>query len=930
MRVLRLAITLVLLSMNVVHAASTLTRVSEPIVLRAETVPLTVPDIDPGELVAFKYDGGWVQIPVQVDERHVVAFEQVYNYTLDAAPLTEDYSDAGTFMGADPDPFIDANDEIVFMAKDAGSQPPAFTEPATVVAGTGVEVRIDDPLDGGIGYVYLFVQDGSLDPSAGVAYVAYTFNLLSGDYKETYDLTSEVTDPRSQKNPEDSTIVTPYYERHFSYRWADDVMRIFEGTGVDILERRDYFMRPSNCGGHSSFDSSHGAFFVNKSGPVRAIRSSMGGNSGVLIQTTRLYYERYEEEVFDLRVHRRPAVGCEYNDYSEEAFGMTYANSNNLAGVTVDGVPDTVVDGPVNWELLTGVQGTLIMTVRVETSIPDILDTQTSWYRDELNGSPGACVPNAEGEQPFDPHYIGASGGYISGQLPNTDPRLGGDDFMQINTAYFYGAPGMTVADAAQRSDWTDTPLLATVATFGDVSNTPPAFTADPVVASDATALTDYADTLAGTATDADFDPLTYIRVAGPAWLAVATDGALSGVPSFDDAGANEWTILVSDGRGGVDYATLSITVDCGGPCGRTVTANPNADSWILAGDDTNHGSDTLLEVGGYAGAAFRFTVSDVNGTVDSAILRVRAASAMDDVDVHAAPATGWAEDTITGTNYPGFGGVLASKTDIQAETWYEFDVTGHVTGNGDFAFAMQGSSPAGTWYSRESTYPPELVVTFGDVGANTPPAFVSTDIYGSDAIAGEDFWGSIAAYATDDDGDPLTFAGVCCNNPAWLQIAANGALSGRPNPSDVGIGHFTVKVSDGRGGEDFASLFITVTSDLDSDGDGVPDAEDAFPNNPNEWEDADGDGLGDNFEQLIIDFDPLDAFDSLDDVLPEDDFDGDDVSNYHEFLYDTDPTDGNTVLPVRGSVAALLLILMLGVAALQARRDPRPRWRRG
>lgn len=34
---------------------------------------------------------------------------------------------------------------------------------------------------------------------------------------------------------------------------------------------------------------------------------------------------------------------------------------------------------------------------------------------------------------------------------------------------------------------------------------------------------------------------------------------------------------------------------------------------------------------------------------------------------------------------------------------------------------------------------------------------------------------------------------------------------------------------------------------EVDSDGDGVPDSEDAFPNDPNEWADSDHDGLGDN-----------------------------------------------------------------------------------
>ena len=34
---------------------------------------------------------------------------------------------------------------------------------------------------------------------------------------------------------------------------------------------------------------------------------------------------------------------------------------------------------------------------------------------------------------------------------------------------------------------------------------------------------------------------------------------------------------------------------------------------------------------------------------------------------------------------------------------------------------------------------------------------------------------------------------------------------------------------------------------DLDTDGDGTPDDEDAFPNDPNEQKDTDGDGVGDN-----------------------------------------------------------------------------------
>ena len=55
---------------------------------------------------------------------------------------------------------------------------------------------------------------------------------------------------------------------------------------------------------------------------------------------------------------------------------------------------------------------------------------------------------------------------------------------------------------------------------------------------------------------------------------------------------------------------------------------------------------------------------------------------------------------------------------------------------------------------------------------------------------------------------------------------------------------------------------------------------------------DEDNDGLNDEFEQTIIDFDPNDKFASLEDVLPEADFDGDGYSNQLESINNKSPTD--------------------------------------
>ena len=46
--------------------------------------------------------------------------------------------------------------------------------------------------------------------------------------------------------------------------------------------------------------------------------------------------------------------------------------------------------------------------------------------------------------------------------------------------------------------------------------------------------------------------------------------------------------------------------------------------------------------------------------------------------------------------------------------------------------------------------------------------------------------------------------------------------------------------------------------ADADDDNDGVADREDAFPTDPNEWADADGDGIGDNADDTVLDLDPF------------------------------------------------------------------------
>ena len=429
--------------------ANSLDRDSDPVIISGIDLSNFI-GLQPDVIIGFRYESGWIQVPIQVDERTIIDFGTVYN----EEPIgitTWTYTDTSTFVGGDPDPTFDVDDELVFMAKDAGERiSPIPVEPGGVIAGTGYEVDVFDQISGQHAYLYLYVSDGSLSPDADTSYVTYTFDLLSGNYKATYNL---MTGP----NPENSEVITSFYRLHFSDRWIRDEVNVLAGaaTGADILDRHKNLFGPGNCGrSEDTFSAGEGAFFINKDGAVRGIRSYMGANSGPLTQREHFFYEKRHDLSTYLRVHAISGV-MDFYDYSPAAVGMTYYNDLNTGGVTIDGSQDIVTAGSIVWEMVTGLQGTLAIAPSIVTDISGL--AYTSYYSDDTTPSVTQCTG--------DDYEYGSSGPWVDQAIPNTDPNMTPYNNFISSRSVYYEEPNQPVSLVEERYMHAMNPLITSITT---------------------------------------------------------------------------------------------------------------------------------------------------------------------------------------------------------------------------------------------------------------------------------------------------------------------------------------------------------------------------------------------------------------------------------------------------------------------------------
>jgi hypothetical protein len=113
------------------------------------------------------------------------------------------------------------------------------------------------------------------------------------------------------------------------------------------------------------------------------------------------------------------------------------------------------------------------------------------------------------------------------------------------------------------------------------LTNAAPSFVSNPFSQPNATAGQPYAGTIASAASDPNGDPMTFAKVSGPAWLTVATNGALSGTPLSSQVGTNSFQVRVIDSGSLSNSATLNILVLPGPPI--TATIEPQGANLLLS-----------------------------------------------------------------------------------------------------------------------------------------------------------------------------------------------------------------------------------------------------------------------------------------------------------------------------------------------------------
>lgn len=361
-----------LLASSAFAQLKTLDRNLEPVVISGNVFPEFVGaavSAGANELFLYAYRADsklWEQIPFQFDEKN--SADKYFNPNVDEI--------AG----------LDDNDELVFMAKDAGDRGlSSWIDDAESRGFVRYEIKITDPLDPNkAAWVYLYRSRT----------LSFSPNLT--DYVQYFESTTS--------NIAEDSVATNFYSIRNSSHGFPNSLRIptlAGGNGenlIDVLKFRaktkiSIFGGPTITENRINFVS--GDLINFKDGHIRIIREIKAhldaDVSNLSFTTPPAYYYPYS---FQLQIDIpsvSPASITEGRisvDHSVKAVGMKFASAKNslLKGFTVDGLANEVglidsVDSLLpngNWTYVNGPQGTLVHFFPLEK----VGKTRRLFYRD--------------------------------------------------------------------------------------------------------------------------------------------------------------------------------------------------------------------------------------------------------------------------------------------------------------------------------------------------------------------------------------------------------------------------------------------------------------------------------------------------------------------------------------------------------------------
>lgn len=339
----------------------TLDRKYEPIVISAgELSGFGGSDFDGApvsQLYAFAYDESslsWRMIPFQVDERDT----------------------SGSYYTADEVAGLDANDELSFMASDAGDFPGGWINNADSEQYRRYQIEITDPLaPGKKGWVYLY-RSSSLTPQFE-PYVQY------------------IPAP-SDTTPADTVVGVTYKMGAGGDEIGEssgffDYLSFPQVSNDDLLDRQKIRVSVSILTINEEFFVFN---TINKvAGPVRIIKELVL-DIPLVNEMIALPFQFFAFSVelggtFSISADQGVSQISQRLDLSPNAVGMQFFSNKNSTPVLVDGSPDSVTTEidllpDINWLQFTGDQGTMVTILKISA----IGDEQKLSYLDDTTEDP--------------------------------------------------------------------------------------------------------------------------------------------------------------------------------------------------------------------------------------------------------------------------------------------------------------------------------------------------------------------------------------------------------------------------------------------------------------------------------------------------------------------------------------------------------------